>query len=309
MEYDRKILAPYLTELYGIEVTYHTLKSKNVLYAQLIDAEKHNLSKAHKLNIHMEKSSKSPLSDKNPFLIFTTFAISIIIAIILCYFVSQIMLIRIFLEAFEGLIILLFLFLLWCTASLIAPYIEKKVSYRNNKIHQQNATVDALEKEKTIIRKSQELLPLHEQIQAEIINELNTCRNIRFFAYNTNIIPVQYRNLGSIAYLYEYFSTSRATDLDQVIQTMLLDDVRQRIQNIENRLNQIISNQQRIYEKLSDIQQTASYISRQMNSIELSLNEQIRNSQEQTEQLKMIKTNTEISNYLQLGTYLKIARY
>ena len=105
------------------------------------------------------------------------------------------------------------------------------------------------------------------------------------------------------------FSTSRATDLDQVIQTMLLDDVRQRIQNIENRLNQIISNQQRIYEKLSDIQQTASYISRQMNSIELSLNEQIRNSQEQTEQLKMIKTNTEISNYLQLGTYLKIARY
>ena len=292
MEYDRKILVPYLTELYGIEVTYHTLKSKNVLYAQLIDAEKHNLSKAHKLNIHMEKSSKSPLSDKNPFLIFTTFAISIIIAIILCYFVSQIMLIRIFLEAFEGLIILLFLFLLWCTASLIAPYIEKKVSYRNNKIHQQNATVDALEKEKTIIRKSQELLPLHEQIQAEIINELNTCRNIRFFAY-----------------LYEYFSTSRATDLDQVIQTMLLDDVRQRIQNIENRLNQIISNQQRIYEKLSDIQQTASYISRQMNSIELSLNEQIRNSQEQTEQLKMIKTNTEISNYLQLGTYLKIARY
>lgn len=53
---------------------------------------------------------------------------------------------------------------------------------------------------------------------------------------NKNIIPVQYRNLGSIAYLYEYFSTSQATNLDQVIQTMLLDDVRQRIQNIENQL-------------------------------------------------------------------------
>lgn len=29
MEYDRKILVPYLTELYGIEVTYQSLKNKS----------------------------------------------------------------------------------------------------------------------------------------------------------------------------------------------------------------------------------------------------------------------------------------
>ena len=90
---------------------------------------------------------------------------------------------------------------------------------------------------------------------------------------------------------------------------MLLDDVRQRIQNIENQLNQMLSNQQCIYEKLSDIQRTASYISRQLDVIELTLQEQIKNSQEQTRYLKMIKTSTEISNYLQLGTYLEISKY
>lgn len=110
MEYDRKILVPYLTELYGLEVTYHTLQSEKSRFLKLIEAEEHNIKQAHKLNIHMEKSSKSPLSNKDPFLIFLVFAVSMIAAAILCYFLSQIILIRIFLEAFGGLIILLFLF-------------------------------------------------------------------------------------------------------------------------------------------------------------------------------------------------------
>ncbi|HJB17449.1 MAG TPA: hypothetical protein IAA05_15660 [Candidatus Blautia excrementipullorum] len=46
-----------------------------------------------------------------------------------------------------------------------------------------------------------------------------------------------------------------------------------------------------------------------MDSIELTMLEQIKESQEQTRYLEMIKTNTEISNYLQLGTYLKISQY
>lgn len=161
MEYDRKILVPYLTELYGLEVTYHTLQSEKSRFLKLIEAEEHNIKQAHKLNIHMEKSSKSPLSNKDPFLIFLVFAVSMIAAAILCYFLSQIILIRIFLEAFGGLIILLFLFLWGGIASLIAPYIDQKISYHNSKIHQQNNAVDTLEKEKAIIRQSQEMLPHH----------------------------------------------------------------------------------------------------------------------------------------------------
>lgn len=49
--------------------------------------------------------------------------------------------------------------------------------------------------------------------------------------------------------------------------------------------------------------------SEQLDSIELTMLEQIKESQEQTRYLEMIKTNTEISNYLQLGTYLKISQY
>lgn len=186
---------------------------------------------------------------------------------------------------------------------------QKRLAKYHEEMEEYQKKFSVLEKNKNIIRHSQSVLPEHQATKKKINIELNSCQDVKDNAYNLNIIPVQYRNLGSIAYLYEYFSTSQATNLDQVIQTMLLDDVRQRIQNIENQLNQMLSNQQRIYEKLSDIQRTASYISRQLDVIELTLQEQIKNSQEQTRYLKMIKTSTEISNYLQLGTYLEISKY
>lgn len=42
MEYDRKILVPYLTELYGLEVTYQSLKNKSSKYSKLVEKEEYN---------------------------------------------------------------------------------------------------------------------------------------------------------------------------------------------------------------------------------------------------------------------------
>ncbi|MDO4448636.1 MAG: hypothetical protein Q4B97_10700 [Lachnospiraceae bacterium] len=117
-------------------------------------------------------------------------------------------------------------------------------------------------------------------------------------------------------YLYEYFSTSKATDLDNIIQTMILSDVNKRIMNMESQLNQIISNQKQIHEELSEIHQTAEsiynqtvQISGQLTSIELTLDEQKKDTKELTDEIKMVRANTDISAYLQMGTYLKMAEY
>lgn len=50
MEYDRKILVPYLTELYGIEVTYQSLKNKSSKYSKLVENEEYNVSQSYMLN-------------------------------------------------------------------------------------------------------------------------------------------------------------------------------------------------------------------------------------------------------------------
>ena len=259
MEYDRKILVPYLTELYGIEVTYQSLKNKSSKYSKLVENEEYNVSQSYMLN-EIIKTPNTKMPRKK----------SIIGTVLICLVLWFVL--GIINDTLGTFVFLASIFIIGGTKQFNNEEYQKRLAKYHEEMEEYQKKFSVLEK-------------------------------------NKNIIPVQYRNLGSIAYLYEYFSTSQATNLDQVIQTMLLDDVRQRIQNIENQLNQMLSNQQRIYEKLSDIQRTASYISRQLDVIELTLQEQIKNSQEQTRYLKMIKTSTEISNYLQLGTYLEISKY
>ena len=296
MEYDRKILVPYLTELYGLEVTYQSLKNKSSKYSKLVEKEEYNVSLSYMLNeIITAPNTKMPQKK------------SIIGTVLIClvlWFVLGIMN-----DTLGTFVFLASIFIIGGTKQFNNEDYQKRLAKYHEEMEEYQKKFSVLEKNKNIIRHSQSVLPEHQATKKKINIELNSCQDVKDNAYNLNIIPVQYRNLGSIAYLYEYFSTSQATNLDQVIQTMLLDDVRQRIQNIENQLNQMLSNQQRIYEKLSDIQRTASYISRQLDVIELTLQEQIKNSQEQTRYLKMIKTSTEISNYLQLGTYLEISKY
>lgn len=260
MEYDRKILVPYLTELYGAEVTYHALNNKALQYSKIVEYEKHNINNSHKLNTYIQKPNKKLINRKSALI--TLLLVSLPISIIVCFIISHIsvtkFIIQLIIKIFSDLAFVIFpfafIFLWFGIAALIAPFLDKEINQRDSQMKQYNINTSTLEKEKAAIRYAQQNLPQHKKILEEILSELNKCKNILVHAYDLNIIPVQYRNLGSIAYLYEYFSTSQATNLDQVIQSMLLDDVRQRIQNIENKLNQIISNQQRTYEKLSEIQ-------------------------------------------------------
>lgn len=104
--------------------------------------------------------------------------------------------------------------------------------------------------------------------------------------------------------------------MDNIIQTMILSDVNRKISNIENRLNQIISNQHQIYQELSAIHQTAVsihqqavQISGQLTNLELAVEEQHKDTKELTDEVKMMRMNSDISTYLQLGTYLKMAQY
>lgn len=83
----------------------------------------------------------------------------------------------------------------------------------------------------------------NEQEHARLSSQLEAAETLRQQLYDVNIIPGHYRDARTACYLYTYFNTCRETDLDKVIQTLLLDDIKQRLNKIILQNEEVILNQ------------------------------------------------------------------
>lgn len=303
MEYKREVLVPYLTELYGIEVTWHTLNNKHKKYQNTIHKDEEILAEKTKVeSIRL----KEPVESKWKKLILINLGVLIALFILMALMNP---------EAIIGYIVIGMILAVILYKPFMNRWNAEQSQYERN-LSEYYKECNNLNIRKKEISEIEKKYPVDLERQEELLTELKKCSEVRNGAYSIDIIPKQYRNLGAIMYLYEYFSTSKVTDLDNIIQTMILSDVNRRMANMENQLNQIISNQEQIYEELSEIHRTAESIydqavriSGQLTSIELTFEEQKKNTKELTDEVKMVRANTDISTYLQMGTYLKMAEY
>lgn len=303
MEYKREVLVPYLTELYGIEVTWHTLNNKCKKYQEMIQKDQEILAEKIKVEgVKLEEPSESKWKKV------TLINLGILIALFILMALMNP-------EATIGYIAIGMILAVILYKPFMNKWNAEQSQYQKN-LSKYYESCNTLKTWKEEISETEKKYPIDLVRQEELLVELKKCAEVRNGAYSIDIIPKQYRNLGAIMYLYEYFSTSKATDLDNIIQTMILSDVNKRIMNMESQLNQIISNQKQIHEELSEIHQTAEsiynqtvQISGQLTSIELTLDEQKKDTKELTDEIKMVRANTDISAYLQMGTYLKTAEY
>jgi len=87
------------------------------------------------------------------------------------------------------------------------------------------------------------LLQQNTQKLNELKSKLHKARILRENIYDVNIIPTQYRDIYSAYYLYDYFKSGRENDLDKIIQTMLLDEIRRQLQTVVMQNEQILLNQ------------------------------------------------------------------
>lgn len=62
-------------------------------------------------------------------------------------------------------------------------------------------------------------------------------------SYGANVIPGQYRNVYAAMYLYDYFRNSRADDLDLVLNTFVLEQIKERLDIIIASQSEMILNQ------------------------------------------------------------------
>ena len=120
--------------------------------------------------------------------------------------------------------------------------------------------------------------------------------------YSAGVIPTQYRDVYAAVYLYDYFSNSRADDLDQVLNTYVLEQIKAKLDVIINNqrlsiLHQrmIISNQRQAIEE-----QRAHYSFMRNKAKQIAAS-----MEEQNQYLAMVEANTAATAFFSAASYLK----
>lgn len=119
--------------------------------------------------------------------------------------------------------------------------------------------------------------------------------------YSVNIIPNKYRSVYVAYYLYDYISSSHETDIDRVLQTMLLDQIIAKLDKIIAQQEEIILNQRmQLAKQDALLEQSKKQHEEQMKAIS-NLDE---NQQMQNDYLAMTEANTRITSYFVTADYI-----
>lgn len=137
---------------------------------------------------------------------------------------------------------------------------------------------------------------------SQLSNHLADAKILRDKVYGVNIIPSKYRNVQAAYYLYDYFSTCRENDLDKIIQTLLLDEIVQKLDTVIEQNEELIINQR--YQIA--LQEHHTEVIESNHREQLSRIAKMESNQElQADYLNMIETNQEVTNFFLASEYIQ----
>ena len=190
-----------------------------------------------------------------------------------------------------------------CLYFMYADKKEKKEieSKYQRKLQYWEETVVENEKARKEVPKYYTALQQEQKKNKVLQSRLYDAQALRKNLYDVNIIPKQYRNIYAAYYLYDYFSTCRENDLDKIIQTMLLDEIKKKLDKIIVQNEKIILNQ-RIQQAL---QEQNNQIAAEHHRMELDAIVRLEQNQElQLDYQNMIVQNQVVTNFLLAADYL-----
>lgn len=131
---------------------------------------------------------------------------------------------------------------------------------------------------------------------------LSEAKKLRNEVYSVNIIPTKYRNYRCAYYLYDYFNTGRESDLDKIIQTLLLDEINQKLDRVIMQNEEILMNQR--YQIALQEKQNAE--NRERNEAMLKQIVALEKNQElQLDYQNMIAKNQMVTNFFLASEYVR----
>lgn len=120
--------------------------------------------------------------------------------------------------------------------------------------------------------------------------------------YSVNVIPGWYRDIYAAVYLYDWFSRSQADDLDMALNTLVLEQIKDRLDTIIRNQGEMIINQRiMIANQQKSMEQAERHHVEQM----AKLNRIAASNEDRNMYLSMIEANTAANAYFAAANYLK----
>lgn len=295
--YDRQFLVPYLRDVCTSELICSKLENE-------IQLTKMHISN---LNSALAKQYVTPPKPKQDHFVtdgseYVPFFVIGIIAVAIASFVWYKLS---WIELFAFVAVLGFIFGGFMIVCGIIGYFEEKgqveVKYqealaRYEQIKNEN------EKMLSFQPKQRENLAKYQRELPKLESQLIRARYLRSSVYDVNVIPKQYRNIYAAYYLYDFFSSGRETDLEKVIQTFVLEEIKQRLDKIIVQNEQIILNQ-RVQMAMQEQQNCAIAENHREQMRRLAKMES--NQELQLDYQRMIEKNQEVTNFILAADFYK----
>lgn len=165
----------------------------------------------------------------------------------------------------------------------------------------QQRVVDYNAKVQNNIQRRQQI-PALQSYTNKLSKELQRLDNLLDHAYNVNIIPSQYRGIYPAIYLYEWFRTSRADDLDMALNMYVLEEIKDKLDTIIRNQSEIILNQRMM---LANQQKSLEQQQRHSQMMRAKLDHIATTNEERNIYLSMIERNTAATAYFAAADYIR----
>lgn len=292
--YDRKILVPYLMDVCTAEMLNSKLQKEISNYK--VEIKKQESYVSQKI-VYPEKPDPSSFESGRA----SSNAIAAIVLPIVYLLIGAV--ISLFAESLFPIIIGAVIGgCVWLSMSDDAEKLRRKENEQyQNALNRYNATINRIERYKKSLPSAREKLSHMKNHLITLQNRYSEVMDLRNEIYSVNIIPTQYRNIYSAYYLYDYFKTSRETDLDKIIQTLLLEEIKQRLDKIIAQNEEILLNQ-RVQLALQEY--SNKLIADNHREQMLSIAQMERNQELQIDYQQMIAKTQIMTNFLIAADYL-----
>lgn len=132
--------------------------------------------------------------------------------------------------------------------------------------------------------------------------DIKKCQEVLNQVYQANVLPMQYRNKYVAMYLYDYFKYSRLDDLDAAINTCVLEQIKDKLEEmIEMQAQTIVNQRIMIANQRMAIEEQREYANHMKQKAKMITD----NLEEQNLYLSMIESNTAATAFFAAADYLR----
>lgn len=301
-QYSREILVPYLQDICSIHLAERKLNNKIAYLEQTVES------------LQAGKSNPLPQKPKE------TFAYRFVMPWLVAVLVSMLLLIRFVIWSLSlpnhfpwgeswrlffklhnlgGIGVCVILVGIGVFAAVQAISAHKNNVKLENKYKKDMRTYQVTEEKNRLNRQR---IPDLQKAISKYKTERDKVAALRQNAYSANVIPRQYRDIYAAVYLYDWFSTSRATDLDMALNMFVLEQIKDKLDRIIQNQSEMILNQYIMManqQQALDLQERNSYIMRSK------LDRIAASNEERNMYLSMIESNTATTAYFATADYIK----